>query len=267
MTETRRYLLAAALLFAGACSQGGVEPQGTEAASESAEPTSEERLDAAIAGAWRSDQERARDAFRNPKKTLRFFGVEPDMTVAEIWPGGGWYTNITAPYLASGGGVYIAAGLDPALSERAAARAEAFKETYGGKPELYGDVRLSVLGEEADIAPTGSADAVLTFRNVHNWMGREGLTEIYFDKFFSALKPGGVLGVVEHRADSADVDPRTGYVAEETVIAFAEAAGFEFEARSEINANPADTKDHPFGVWTLPPVRRSSATRGVDDPD
>ena len=261
-----RPLIAAALVALAACSQSEV---GSSAPVENTPPapTNEDRLNAAIEGAWRSAEERARDPFRNPAKTLAFFGVEPEMTVVEIWPGGGWYTNIVAPYLASGDGVYYAASFSPDRSERAAAAVAAFTEKFGTDTDMFGEVRLSVLGDGGDIAPAGSADVVLTFRNVHNWMGGEGIAEGYFEEFFEALKPGGVLGVVEHRADSTDVDPRTGYVAEETVIALAEAAGFELEDRSEINANLADTKDHPFGVWTLPPVRRSSATRGVEDPE
>ncbi len=238
-----------------------------EAASDTV--SAEDRLAAAIEGAHRSDEERARDVYRHPQETLEFFGVEPSMSVVEIWPGGGWYTNVIAPYLA-GDGVYYAAQFDPEARPQAAAAIEAFKEKYGADADLYGTVEVTVLGVAPDqkIAPDATADAVLTFRNVHNWMrGDEPPAATYFQKFYDALKPGGVLGVVEHRADSVEVDPSSGYVAEETVIEFAEAAGFVLDARSEINANPLDTKDHPFGVWTLPPVRRSSAARGMEDPE
>lgn len=226
-------------------------------------------LDEVIAGAQRLDEERARDASRHPKETLLFFGAEPSMTVVEIWPGGGWYSNIIAPFLARGGGVYYAAGLDPESSSRAQEAVSAFAEKFAGDPVTYGTVRLTVLGADKPIAPEGSADLVLTFRNVHNWMMR-GDAEDNFKAFYAALKPGGVLGVVEHRAANdidADKENTSGYVRVATVMALAEEAGFEFEASSEINANSHDTKDHPFGVWTLPPVRRSSAVRGVDDPD
>lgn len=251
-----------------ACSQ---EPTSSTAATDNAESATRsnaEILDQVLAGAQRSDEERARDQFRNPKDTLLFFGVEPDMNVVEIWPGGGWYTNVIAPYLANGDGTYYAAHFDPAASERAAASIAAYSEKYVANSETYGDIKISVLGgdENAEIAPAGSADMVLTFRNVHNWMNRNS-SPAFFQKFYEALKPGGVLGVVEHRADSPDSDGSSGYVAEETVIAFAIAAGFELDTSSEINANPADTKDHPFGVWTLPPVKRSSAVRGEEDPD
>jgi len=222
-------------------------------------------LDAAIAGSQRSDEEKARDNWRHPKETLQFFGVEPGMAVVEVWPGGGWYSNILAPYLNSGGGVYIAAHVDPAASERAAAAVERFRETFSNKA-IYGDVRITALGA-GEIAEPGSVDVVLTFRNIHNWMSG-GTADDNFKTFFAALKPGGVLGVVEHRADEGqdERDGTTGYVKVSTVKELAEAAGYIFAGASEINANPADTKDHPFGVWTLPPVRRSAASAGQEDP-
>jgi len=226
------------------------------------------RLDAALAGPHRSPEERARDKYRNPGETLLFFGVEAHMTLVEIWPGGGWYANILAPYLASGGGTFYAAHFDPDRGERYATAVTAFTAKFAGDQDTYGDVRVSVLNKGSEIAPEGSADVVLTFRNVHNWQSNGSSTE-HFNAFFKALKPGGVLGVVEHRADeqAPDDNGASGYVKESTVIALAEAAGFQFDQRSDINANSADTKDHPFGVWTLPPVRRSSAMRGETDPD
>lgn len=265
--------LTAALAMIGlaavaACS-GGEDSASTEVAAP-IPPDLEALLTAAITGEHRSEEERLRDQQRHPKETLLFFEIEPDMNVVEIWPGGGWYTKVIAPYLASGGGVYFAANFDPEnANERVRAAYEAYKENYVKNPEIYGTVVLTVLGEEHDVAPAGSADTVLTFRNVHNWMAR-GVAQDYFVKFYDALKPGGVLGVVEHRADPGkEQDPKaaTGYVREDAVIAMAEKAGFKLEAKSEINANPKDTKDHPFGVWTLPPVRRSAAMRGTEDPN
>ncbi len=276
-SQIRTILAAVAAFHLFACSGGeetaertpspAPEPGNGEAAGGA--PTAEDRLEAAIGGDHRSEAERARDEFRHPKETLEFFGVEPDMTVVEIWPGGGWYTNVIAPYLADEG-AYYAAHFDPAARPSSASAIDAFKEKYAVDAELYGTVKVTVLGVEPEqkIAPDGTADVVLTFRNVHNWMrGDEPPAPAYFRKFYDALKPGGVLGVVEHRASSPQDDPSSGYVAEEAVIDFAQAAGFVLDARAEINANPADTKDHPFGVWTLPPVRRSSAARGMEDPD
>ncbi len=223
-----------------------------------------EILDLILASEHRTPEERARDIWRHPKETLQFFEVTPTSTVVEISPGGGWYSNVIAPYLAAGGGVYYAALFDPAISERAAQAVDSFKAKFQANPALYGDVRVSVLGSEAGVAPAGTADIVLTFRNVHNWTVG-GSAEANFKAFYDALKPGGILGVVEHRANE-DVDAgkgETGYVKESTVKALALGAGFEFDAASEINANPSDTKDHPFGVWTLPPVRRSTEAAGT----
>ena len=229
-------------------------------------PTAAEILQTVIDSDLRTDEEKARDSFRNPHETLTFFGITPNMTVVEVWPGGGWYTNIIAPYLATDGGTYIAAQFSPDRSEQAASAYNSFVEKYTGSPETFGDVKVGVLGGETPVTDAGSADAVLTFRNVHNWMYGE-VEEAYFAAFFEMLKPGGTLGVVEHRADTTEFDPKSGYVAEDTVIALAQAAGFELVEKSDINANAADTKDHPFGVWTLPPVRRSSAVRGQEAPD
>lgn len=228
-------------------------------------PNAAALLDAAIASPLRSEEDRARDVWRHPKETLVFFGVEPAMTVVEAWPGGGWYTRIIAPYLKSGGGTYYAAHVDPAASERAAAALDRFRTEFSD-PSVYGEIKITALGA-GDIASEESADVVLTFRNVHNWMSN-GAAEANFKAFYRALKPGGVLGVVEHRAneDADEKDGATGYVKESTVKSLAAAAGFEFAGASEINANPKDTKDHPFGVWTLPPVRRSSASPGQEDP-
>ncbi|MEM9496124.1 MAG: methyltransferase [Pseudomonadota bacterium] len=268
-------LIASAALCAtmlASCGREGAEQQVAE--TKTPEPaktlTNAERIDGVLAGDHRTEEERARDEFRNPKETLTFFEVTPDMTVVEIWPGGGWYTNVIAPYLKTGGGQYYAAGFSPeGASERVRAALDTFDKSFVQKPETYGSVAMSVLGDGGDIAPAESADAVLTFRNVHNWIPR-GSAASNFEEFYAALKPGGILGVVEHRADGNDnapADGTTGYVFEADVIKLAEDAGFEFIARSDINANPADTKDHPFGVWTLAPVRRSSATRGQEDPE
>lgn len=262
-------LTAIATLALAAC--GGADDKSADKSEPTAKaaPTSGEVFDAVLAGDHRSDEERARDIHRHPKETLLFFGVEPDMAVVEVSPGGGWYTKVIAPYLKEGGGKLYAAGSSrEGASERVAASLNAFENAYVNKPEIYGDIEMTVLAEGNDIAPDGSADMVLTFRNVHNWQSR-GSAEAVFAAFYDALKPGGVLGVVEHRADGADLprDGSSGYVYSDDVIALAQGVGFDFDRSSEINANEADTKDHPFGVWTLPPVRRSSAIRGQDDPE
>ncbi|MEL6568020.1 MAG: hypothetical protein AAFQ22_06340, partial [Pseudomonadota bacterium] len=195
--------------------------------------------------------------------------VQSSDTVVELWPGGGWYTQILAPYLASGGGSLVAATWDPEafegdrrarIEERITGYSEAFSDA-----ETFGDIQIAALsGVSGPLTEPGTADVVLTFRNIHNWMSGEYLDKVFSDAF-NALKPGGVFGVVEHRLPSTtEQDPaaRSGYVHEDFVIAAAERAGFVLEAQSEINANPADTADHPFGVWTLPPNSRTSDREG-----
>jgi len=215
-------------------------------------------LAAVLAGDHRSEANKARDQYRHPLETLEFFGLRDDMTVVEIFPGGGWYTEILAPYLKDHG-TYYAAGLDPESSQDFARRgAKAFKDKMDAEPDLYGKVKITVLAppDKTEIAPPGSADMVLTFRNIHNWMAA-GTAEQVFAAMFAALKPGGVLGVVEHRGDpkiAQDPKARSGYVNQDFAIQLAEKAGFRFVGGSEVNANPKDTKDHPKGVWTLPPT-------------
>lgn len=216
-----------------------------------------EALTPILAGDQRSVENKARDPWRHPVETLEFFGVEPGMKVAEIWPGGGWYTEVLGPLLNSNG-TYIAAGPDAnGASANTLAAIQRFKDKLAARPELYGKTQLVGFGPKAlDFVPAGSVDRVLTFRNVHNWMGA-GWAEDAFKAMFKALKPGGVLGVVEHRANKDQPqDPKapTGYVREDYVIKLATDAGFKLVATSEINSNPRDTKDHPKGVWTLPPT-------------
>lgn len=219
-------------------------------------------LDEATAGSWRAPGNVARDAYRHPKETLGFFLVRPDQTVIEITPGGGWYSEILAPYLRANG-QYVAAVIDPASQSAPAARdyqakaREGLQARFAADPARYDRARIVAFDPARPVLGTpGSADVVLTFRNVHNWR-MAGTAQAMFKGFFDVLKPGGVLGVVEHRAKAAVADDdRTGYVGEDQVIAMAQAAGFVLDGRSEVNANPRDTKDHPGGVWTLPPTNR-----------
>ena len=216
-------------------------------------------LAAAIASPARSAANVARDPYRHPAETLAFFGVDPGDTVVEIWPGGGWYTEILAPYLAGGGTYYAVA------SERGLANV---KKMATDNPAPYGRVQTAAFPAPAGSArvPDGSADVVLTFRNVHNWMmGDTPFADDAFAQMYAMLKPGGTLGVVEHRLpESADTarERTSGYVKTSTVRNLAQAAGFEFVAASEVNANSRDTADYPDGVWTLPPnYRRGDAER------
>jgi predicted methyltransferase len=216
-------------------------------------------LEALVSGPQRSPANRARDPDRHPLEDLRFFGVGPKDVVVEILPGGsGYWTEILAPYLRDGGR-YIAA--NPPKSDTASEAVSgnaAFAAKVAADPAHLGRVAVADFAPPGDLVPPGSADVVLTFRNVHNWMA-DGTTAAVFASFFRALKPGGTLGIEEHRG-RADLpqDPaaKTGYVRQDVVIGLAERAGFKLVATSEANGNPKDTKDYPAGVWTLPPTFR-----------
>ena len=225
----------------------------------------------ATAGEWRSPADKARDVWRHPAQSLEFWGVKVGMTVVELWPGAGWYTDIIAPYLAVNGGKFYAVQFQADDPTEPAARqiVEAYTAKLAAAPRLYGKVEITSFGPTSGaIAPSGSADLVLFLRNVHNWMAA-GLIEKAFAEAYGALKPGGVLGIEEHRADPGgvqDVLAASGYVQEAYVKQLAQEAGFRFDSASEINANPRDTKDHPFGVWTLAPTRLTAPRGEPADP-
>lgn len=236
---------------------GLVAASATQAASEA-----EEQLERMIAGAHRTPAFKERDRYRHPKETLLFFGVRPEMHVVEVWPGAGWYTEILAPLLRERGRYYAAHFyVDEKTLPQYRDSRRAFLDKLAKAPALYDRTVVTSLRapERLDLAPKGSVDLVLTFRNVHNWLTEPGNDQAMFRAFHTVLKSGGVLGVVEHRArqgTSLEDMKRTGYMTEAYVIALAEKAGFRLVARSEINANPKDTKDYPEGVWTLPPTFR-----------
>jgi predicted methyltransferase len=258
----------AVLLGAVALSACGGKPEAKAPAAKAAKGMT---LQDAVAGDWRLPADRARDPFRHPVESLAFWGLKPGQTVVEFWPGAGWYTDILAPFLAANGGKLYAANLqaDPA-DPASGAVVEAYRAKLAKTPKLYGPVEITAFGPTSGpVAPANSADLVLFLRNLHNWMAA-GIAEKAFRDAFAALKPGGVLGVEEHRAAVGavqDVLASDGYVQEPYVVKLAEEAGFRLVEASEINANPKDTKDHPFGVWTLPPVRRSSPRGQPDDPN
>ena len=210
---------------------------------------------AAVAGPTRSQGTRVRDAYRHPVETLTFFGLKPTMTVVEIWPSGGWYTEILAPYLKDKGTLFAAAN-DPAAGAGAAKAVDRFKGKLAGDA-AFANVKVTAFGKGAyAVAPAGSADMVLTFRNVHNWY-IAGFAPEAFKAFYAALKPGGVLGIEEHRLPEDRPDAMqnsSGYMKTSTVIKLAQAAGFKLAGKAEINANPKDHADYPQGVWTLPPT-------------
>jgi predicted methyltransferase len=247
----RRYVLlaaGAALVTTAATAMQG-RPSGLPRAEQKA-------LAAAVANPARSEENRARDRYRNPQATLAFLGVRPRQTVVELFPGGGWYSEIIAPYVLNGGGTYyVAAPNDRGLT--------GFKRLVEKDQPLYGRARQVIFpvrkaGQSG--VPAGSADVVLTFRNVHNWaMGDQPYADLAFKQIYAMLKPGGVLGIEEHRlpesADSAR-EKTSGYLKVSTVRRLAEQAGFRYAGSSEVNANPKDTANWPNGVWTLPPSLR-----------
>lgn len=236
---------------------------GSSASTETQQPKASESTAAdpvarAVANPQRSDENRARDPHRRPQATLTFFGVKPTDHVIELWPGRGWYTEILAPLLDERGQLTAVAATGPYL--------QPYKDFLTSSPELYGDVKLVEVTppESLNLGPDASADVVLTFRNLHNWMGK-GYAKQLHEEIYRVLKPGGTYGVVEHRAapgTSSETSAKSGYVTEEAAIALATEAGFVLEERSELHANPKDSKDHPSGVWSLPPsLREGDADR------
>lgn len=217
-------------------------------------------LEQVIAGAHRSEANRARDAHRHPRETLEFFGITPTMEVVEILPGEGWYTEILAPYLAPAGKLAIGT-YDPASKSEYERRSTAkLYEKLDAAPELYGAIERRVMWQPDGVVlgPPGSADMVVTFRNSHNWING-GKAEAVYKACFAVLKSGGVLGIEQHRAApdaEVAVSAERGYVPEAYLISMLEGIGFKLAGKSEINANPRDTKDYADGVWTLPPVLR-----------
>ncbi len=215
------------------------------------------KLNEVIAGKWRDPKNVARDKYRHPRQTLEFFGLKPGINLIEITPGGGWFSEILAPFL-KGNGTYTAAIVTPKKKEGEDAQdMDALHKKFAADAAEYGEAKFVQYDAKApNFGPDGSADMVVTFRNVHNWVMADTAPQM-FKAFFAVLKPGGVLGVTDHRATKgADLEKikKTGYLPEAFVIKLATDAGFRLAGKSEINANPKDTKDYPEGVWTLPPT-------------
>ena len=238
--------IAGALLLA-ACAAG------------SSRQTTAEALTGILAGEHRTADNRARDRYRHPKETLLFFGLRPEMRVLEVWPEPGWYTEVIAPLLREKGKYYAAVIAADPDSTYITERLEKYRQALATRADLYDRVTVvSFPTAGGDAVPPRSVDMVLTFRNIHNWMARDAAPQA-FATMYRALKPGGVLGVVEHRGNAAvpqDPKAKSGYVNEDYAIKLIEAQGFRLVAKSEVNANPRDTKDYEQGVWTLPPTYR-----------
>ena len=257
----RPAVLCAAVLVLTGCAQA--ERPGWTGDLPAVRPSGDAALQAAVDADWRSPEARARDAFRHPVESLQFWGLRPGMTVVEIEPGAeAWWTDILAPYAARTGGRYVAAYVDlaaPNVSD-AAKKVRTDFEAKVGDFQRYGAARTVNFGMTSGLQmEPNSADLILVARAFHNW-GRAGRTDRYMSEFFRVLKPGGVLAVEQHRAPDGsnwEQTAPTGYVPESYVVEAAQKAGFRLDGRSEVNANPRDTRDHPFGVWTLPPVRRA----------
>ncbi|WP_296816243.1 methyltransferase domain-containing protein [Brevundimonas sp.] len=256
-------LLALGLLATPAIASAQLVERGQAPRPEFAE---DENLQAVIDSPLRSDAHRARDVYRRPFESLIFWGLTPGMTVVEIEPGSeAWWTEILAPYAARTGGRYVAAWIDtanPQTSEAARNARAALEARFAADRATFGEATVVDFGPQSGVGlPDQSADMVLVARAFHNWAQAEGRTDRYMAEFFRVLRPGGVLAIEQHRAveglNVAETAP-TGYVPESYVIQAAQRAGFVLDARSDVNANPMDSRDHPFGVWTLPPVRRSS---------
>jgi predicted methyltransferase len=221
--------------------------------------TTAQSLDRILTDAHRPAADRARDVYRHPKESLLFFGLRPQMQVAEIWPEPGWYTEVIAPLVKDQGKYYAAMSAPQPDNPYVTARTAAYLQRFAANQERYGKIELTTFAKDGgELAAPGSLDMVVTFRNIHNWMSG-GWAPQAFAKMFKALKPGGILGVVEHRGNPQvpqDPKAKSGYVREDEAIRLIESQGFALVAQSQINANPKDTKDYSQGVWTLPPVYR-----------
>ncbi len=272
-------------LYLGACAgsptppaQGATSPSSAEVAKTGGESPAmngsagakgaegiDAELTTALAGSVRTDAERARDVYRHPRETLELFGLRDNMHVVELWAPGGFYTAILAPVVRDHGHLAVTM-FDPNGDPKAWQTQESkpYAERLDKSPDVFGMVERIVMKPPAyAFGPDGDADLVVTFRNVHNWMPEAEATKI-FAAAFKALKPGGVFGVVDHRGKPGMTDKQvddSGYIPEEMVIGMATKVGFELAEKSEVNANPKDTKDYAKGVWALPP---SFANKDVD---
>ncbi len=260
---------ACAVLALGASAGMAQAPAAARAAP--AAPAADAVMAGVLAGPWRTAEQKERDALRRPAEVLAFWGLKPGMSILEVQPGEGWWTQVLAPYAARTGGRFAATAADIYSNQTsAAARAgrQAFELRFAN-PGIYGQVSLVNWSMQAAPLPANAYDFILVSRSVHGWMRTPGQTERYFGQLARALKPGGSLAIEAHRANPGPQDPKAenGYITEAAMIEMAQKAGLALVAKSELNANPKDTKDHPFGVWTLPPTRTSVALGSGQPPN
>jgi predicted methyltransferase len=256
-------------LLLTACSKQGAAP--TMASSQPSATVTDGAIAAAVNSPTRSAADKSRDKYRHPGEALAFWGLKPGMSILEVQPGAGWWTEILAPYAKATNGQFHVTGTDPdspQMSESAREARAQFEAKFVNQPETYGTVKMVNFSPGTATLPAEQFDFILAARSVHGWMGA-GVADSVFKSFATALKPGGILAIEQHRANPGEQGPEapTGYVTEAYVVQLAERAGFELVERSEINANPADTKDHPFGVWTLPPTARTRPFSEGDEPN
>ncbi len=270
MRSARNSLLAVSAIVLGAlCATPSVAgPAGDKA--KAAAPAAGLTLQAVVDGSWRTPQDRARDGARHPIESFTFWGLKPNMTVAEIRPGAGYWTDLLAPYLAAGGGKLIVTSGDPdKMTDAQKAGRDRYLKRYQDNPALFGTLEVGVFAANSDklLAAPNSVDLIISSRNFHGFV-LQNIKDYALKSMFSALKPGGLVAIEQHRGDARrPQNAASGYIRQDWVIAQMRQAGFEFVAASELNANPKDTKDHPFGVWTLPPTLQTAPSGQPANPD
>lgn len=270
MRNARNSLLAVGAIVLGAlgATTGFVGPALAKAKAEA--PAKGLTPQAVVDGAWRSPEDRARDSVRHPVASFEFWGIKPNMTVAEIRPGAGYWTDLLAPYLAAGGGKLIVTSGDPdKMTDAQKANRDRFLKRYQDNPALYGNLEVGVFAANSDkpLAAPGTVDLIISSRNFHGFV-LQNIKDYALKSMYDALKPGGLVAIEQHRGDARrPQNAATGYIRQDWVIAQMRQAGFEFVAASELNANPKDTKDHPFGVWTLPPTLQTAPSGQPANPN
>ena len=261
MRSARNSLLAVSAIVIGVLCATPSMAGPASAKPKAAAPAAGLTAQAVVDGAWRTPEDRARDGVRHPVDSFAFWGIQPNMTVVEIRPGAGYWTDLLAPYLAAGGGKLVVTSGDPdKMTDAQKAGRDRYLKRYLDNPALYGTLEVGVFAANSDklLAAPNSVDLIISSRNFHGFV-LQNIKDYALKSMFSALKPGGLVAIEQHRGDPRrPQNAATGYIRQDWVIAQMRQAGFEFVAASELNANPKDTKDHPFGVWTLPPTLQTA---------